>query len=416
MGSKIFTSTWDTAACAAYCDSQTAYNKATAPKDGTPYKICNFYNTYVLTAHKADGSVVPQGQYCALYTEAWSSKYATNGGQWRGQDQYLVSYSFGFPKANPGIDPVVGDPTGAKYQARQDMTYFPSQLTSTFMPYCSSLLGYTIPLTTITPSTIITPLATTTTTVTSTILAQKNKRDVTTDVPQSLVVPWAVNYTATTGLERRATATVPAVLTKYPTAIQSGACSLIVTQQTVVSTITASPVTITAPTQISTTTSVVNVAASPVARSGLIQVQNPSSAYNGQYIYWNHKAFGLLIVQNQASMADSFSIDSQSHLVWGSATIVGNPNYGDSITLDTFLMTTYRSSYPATYPNPVIAVDPYTGFISATDPDGRNVLQICAASTATTYNDPSFGTGPYLIIGSYVRPNCELAKLKFVSA
>ncbi|OBW63524.1 MAG: Uncharacterized protein AUREO_064100 [Aureobasidium pullulans] len=109
MGSKIFTSTWDVASCSAYCDSQTAYNKATAPKDGTPYKVCNFFNTYVLTAYKADGTVVPQGQYCALYTEAWTSTYATNAGQWRGQDQYLVNYSFGYPKSSPGVSPTVGD-------------------------------------------------------------------------------------------------------------------------------------------------------------------------------------------------------------------------------------------------------------------------------------------------------------------
>jgi hypothetical protein len=415
MGSKIFTSTWDVNSCARYCDAQTAYNKATAPKDGTPYKICNFFNTYVLTAHKADGSVVPQGQYCALYTEQWGSSYAVNSGQWRGQDQYLVSYSFGFAKSNPGVAPTVGDSQGAMYQARQDMTYFPSQLTSTFMPYCSSLLGYTIPLTTVTPSTTATPLTTTTTTVTSTTGAQNSKRDATTGVPQSLVVPWVLNYTATTGLERRATATVPAVLTKYPTAVQSGACSLIITKQTVASTITASPVTITAPTQVSTATSVVNVVATPVLRSGLIQVQNPSSGYDGQYINWNHGDYGLLIVQNQASLADSFSIDSQSHLVWGSATIVGNPVY-DDITYDTILMTKYRDSYPDYFPNPVIAIDPSTGFISATDSDGRNVLQICAASTANVYSDSRFGKGPYLIVGSYVRPNCELAKLKFVSA
>lgn len=417
MGSKIFTSTWDVASCSAYCDSQTAYNKATAPKDGTPYKVCNFFNTYVLTAYKADGTVVPQGQYCALYTEAWTSTYAVNGGQWRGQDQYLVNYSFGYSKSNPGVSPTAGDATGAKYQARQDMTYFPSQLTSTFMPYCSSLLGYTVPLTTVTPSTTVTPLTTTTTTVFSTTGAQNNKRDATTSVPLSLVVPWILNYTTTTsGLERRATATVPAVLTKYPTAVQSGACSLIITQQTAVSTITASPVTITAPTQISTTTSVVNVAATPVLNSGFIQVQNPSSGYNGQYIHWNHGDYGLLIVQGQASTADSFSIDSQSHLVWGSATIAGNPNYSDQITYDTILMTKHRNSYPDIYPNPVIAIDPSTGFISATDIDGRNVLQICAASTATIYSSSYFGMGPYLIVGSYVRPNCELAKLKFVSA
>ncbi|KAK5999569.1 hypothetical protein QM012_005422 [Aureobasidium pullulans] len=237
MGSKIFTSTWDAAACAAYCDSQTAYNKATAPKDGTPYKICNFYNTYVLTAYKADGSVVPQGQYCALYTEAWPSKYATNGGQWRGKDQYLVSYSFGYPKVNPGIDPTVGDTTGAVYQARQDMTYSPSSLTAVFQPFCSSLLGYSVPIASATALTTTTPVVTST--VVSTITAAANaKRD-----GRSL--------------------STPAVLTKYPASIYSSACKLIATSPTVTSTITVATSTITAAAQTTIVTSTTTVAAAP---------------------------------------------------------------------------------------------------------------------------------------------------------
>ncbi|KAG9868242.1 hypothetical protein KCU77_g370, partial [Aureobasidium melanogenum] len=242
MGSKIFTSTWDTAACAAYCDSQTAYNKATAPKDGTPYKICNFYNTYVLTTYKADGSVVPQGQYCALYTEAWPIKYATNGGQWRGQDQYLVSYSFGFPKANPGIDPTVGDTTGAVYQARQDMTYYSASLTSVFQPFCSSLLGYSVPIASATALTTTTPVVTTTVVATS-FAAANAKR--------------AVRSLST-----------PAVLTKYPASIFASACSLIATSPTITSTITAATSTVTAAatTVVATSTTVIQVVGTPNAQ------------------------------------------------------------------------------------------------------------------------------------------------------
>lgn len=239
MGSKIFTSTWDTAACAAYCDSQTAYNKATAPKDGTPYKICNFYNTYVLTAYKADGSVVPQGQYCALYTEAWPIKYATNGGQWRGKDQYLVSYSFGFPKANPGIDPTVGDTTGAVYQARQDMTYSPSSLTAVFQPFCSSLLGYSVPIASATALTTVTPVVTTTVVTTS--------------------------FAAANAKRAAASLSTPAVLTKYPSSIFRSACSLIATSPTVTSTITVTTSTSTAATStvVATSTTVVQVKGTP---------------------------------------------------------------------------------------------------------------------------------------------------------
>ncbi|KAH0168770.1 hypothetical protein KCU67_g3338, partial [Aureobasidium melanogenum] len=242
MGSKIFTSTWETAACAAYCDSQTAYNKATAPNDGTPYKICNFFNTYVLTAYKADGSVVPQGQYCALYTEAWPIKYATNGGQWRGQDQYLVSYSFGFPKANPGIDPTIGDTTGAIYQARQDMTYSPSSLTAVFQPFCSSLLGYSVPIASATALTTTTPVVTTTVVATS--------------------------FAAANAKRAAISLSTPVVLTKYPASIFASACSLIATSPTVTSTITAatSVVTAAATTVVATSTTVIQVNGTPNAQ------------------------------------------------------------------------------------------------------------------------------------------------------
>ncbi|KAL2028265.1 hypothetical protein VTO58DRAFT_110953 [Aureobasidium pullulans] len=238
MGSKIFTSTWDVASCSAYCDSQTAYNKATAPKDGTPYKVCNFFNTYVLTAYKADGTVVPQGQYCALYTEAWTSTYAVNGGQWRGQDQYLVNYSFGYSKSNSGVSPTVGDATGAKYQARQDMTYSPASLTSVFQPFCSSLLGYNIPVVSATALTTTTPIFSTTVIVTSTAAANA-KRAAASSLP------------------------TPAVLTKYPASVIASACGLIATSPTVTSTTTAATSTVTAPTQTSFVTSVSIVAAAP---------------------------------------------------------------------------------------------------------------------------------------------------------
>lgn len=212
MGARIFTSTWEVATCAAYCDSQTAYNKATAPTDGTPYKICNFFNTYVLTEYMANGTVVPQGQYCSLYTEAWNSTYAVNGGQWWGDNQYLVSYSFGYPKLNPGIDPSVGDAVGAEHQAVADIEW------ASLQPFCSSYLGYTAQTMTVT------------TTTTSTLGA-------TSTMPQTS----AVQNQPTVQKQKRALST-PDVLTKYPATIVSSACQLQATQpaaSTVVVTVTA---------------------------------------------------------------------------------------------------------------------------------------------------------------------------------
>jgi hypothetical protein len=226
------------ASCAAYCDSQTAYNKATAPKDGTPYKTCNFFNTYVLTAHKADGSVVPQGQYCALYTEAWSATYAVNGGQWRGQDQYLVSYSFGYPKVNSGISPTVGDSNGAAYQAVADIKW------SSLQPFCSTLLGYSIPVIS------VTALSTTSTVTT---VQSGNTVIPTTDLPY-----------------KRAAQTTPAGLSKYQPFVLSSACSMVVTSPTVTSTTTAA-------TSFTTIVSTTIVVVAPTATACVLNPSRPGT-------------------------------------------------------------------------------------------------------------------------------------------
>jgi hypothetical protein len=133
MGSRLFNTIWEVASCAAYCDAQTAYNKRTA--NGKPFKSCNFFTTYVLTAYMADGQVTPQGQYCSLYTEAWPISYAKNGGSWSGKDQYRISYSFGYARIDPGIDPLVGDSAGAVSQAIAEIRR--SKLES----YCNSAVS-----------------------------------------------------------------------------------------------------------------------------------------------------------------------------------------------------------------------------------------------------------------------------------
>lgn len=237
MGAKIFTGTWDVSQCSNYCDAQTKYNLATAPKDGTPAKVCKFFNTYLLQAKLANGTIVPQGQYCSLYTEAWSSTYAVNGGQWRGQDQYTVDYSFGYAKiaSSSDVSPTVGYTSGAVYQARQDMTYSPSSLTAVFQPFCSSLLKYTSPVASATALTTTTPV------VTSTVFS---------------------TTTAAANAKRAASSlSVPAVLTKYPASVYASACSLIVTSPTVTSTTTVATSIVTAAASTTVVTSVSTVAA-----------------------------------------------------------------------------------------------------------------------------------------------------------
>jgi hypothetical protein len=64
MGSTIFTAGgFNPQLCATYCSSQTKYNAAHPAKDGSPPKVCNFFNTYILYKNSASN---PQGQYCAM--------------------------------------------------------------------------------------------------------------------------------------------------------------------------------------------------------------------------------------------------------------------------------------------------------------------------------------------------------------
>ncbi|KAG9695770.1 hypothetical protein KCU95_g4208, partial [Aureobasidium melanogenum] len=372
MGSKIFTSTWDTAACAAYCDSQTAYNKATAPKDGTPYKICNFYNTYVLTAYKADGSVVPQGQYCALYTEAWPIKYATNAGQWRGKDQYLVSYSFGFPKANPGIDPTMGDMTGAVYQARQDMTYSPSSLTAVFQPFCSSLLKYSVPIASATASTTVTPIVSSTVIVTSTITTLANAR--------------------------RALFT-PAVLTKYPAAVIAGACSLIATSPTSTLTTTVATATVTASTSTALATAVTTVAVpqdpnppTPNYCSGLpsffLQVSAPGTSADQQF-GWVSGGVNIYFEQVLSTKSTVMCFDSNNYVYagWNNHVLVQSTDVTNP-----FIGFKDQSSMAGYSPVPCSIVD---GQFSCQGTGGRNINQV--SSNREWFSGSSVASGNYAV-------------------
>ncbi|TIA26524.1 hypothetical protein D6C81_00676 [Aureobasidium pullulans] len=229
MGSRIFTAgPFNASLCAAHCQAQNAYNIAHPPNNGSPVKICNFFNTYLLYLNKTSNS---QGQYCSLYTEAWDSSYATNKGQYRGNDHYMIEYSYSFTNASSaGFNPKKGDTNGAVHQASVDIQY------ATLQPFCSSALGYSALLATVTPTTVVSPLATSTVLRTTTTTASINKRALST----------------------------PAVLTKYPASIVASACSMLVSQATSTSTSTAPVTTIQAATQTTLETSVITVTASPI--------------------------------------------------------------------------------------------------------------------------------------------------------
>ncbi|KAI0136404.1 hypothetical protein BJ170DRAFT_727865 [Xylariales sp. AK1849] len=88
MGLKIFSSgPFDPALCTSACTAQTEYNIAHPPASGSP-QTCQFVNTYMLIENGGSGI-----QICSLYSASWDVSYATNTGQYRGNDLYTIDYS-----------------------------------------------------------------------------------------------------------------------------------------------------------------------------------------------------------------------------------------------------------------------------------------------------------------------------------
>ncbi|KAK8040188.1 hypothetical protein PG993_008599 [Apiospora rasikravindrae] len=98
MGAKVFTSgPFDVGLCAAACEAQTAYNLQYPPAYGAPL-TCQLFNTYMLLR---DGLSV--GQYCVMYTEFWDNSHMTNHGEWRGREEYTITWSLEYSNTtDPG--------------------------------------------------------------------------------------------------------------------------------------------------------------------------------------------------------------------------------------------------------------------------------------------------------------------------
>ncbi|UQC79276.1 uncharacterized protein CLUP02_04755 [Colletotrichum lupini] len=175
LGSKIFTDgPFDPKLCAAACTAQSEYNVAHPPANA-PAQTCQFFNTFFVLKNG-----VPEGQYCSLYSKSWDNSYAVNNGQWRGSDHYTISYSFSYTNATDAGKPRIPCAVASASSAI---------VTSSLQPYCSSLLGYTTPVTTATetdfttiPATTVvstvTPLTTSYSTTTQLVAVTKHlKRD-----------------------------------------------------------------------------------------------------------------------------------------------------------------------------------------------------------------------------------------------
>ncbi|KAI5272163.1 hypothetical protein E4T47_04595 [Aureobasidium subglaciale] len=235
MGSKLFTAgPFNATLCAEACNAQNVYNLAHPPTDGSPVQTCQFFNTYLMSLN----GKTALGQYCAMYSSAWSNKYATNTGAWNGNDRYTIgsSYTF-FNSTNPGTTP---NAAAAIAQAKEEISV------SSLQSYCSTLLGYNDLNAYVTVTSTRVPVTTVTSTSTLKIKASSSS--------SSSSVSSSVSK-ASSSLSKRAVASsipTPTPLTKYPGSILSSACSMLVTSVPKTATITVSTATVTGATSRST--------------------------------------------------------------------------------------------------------------------------------------------------------------------
>jgi hypothetical protein len=279
-----------------------------------------------------------------MYAQSWGSQYATNVGQYRGNDHFKIQYSFSYSNStNPGTP----NPLAAVYQARNDIQW-PS---NSAQPYCSSILGYTTPVVTATIVATSTPLTTTTTTAIQTDLTTTTvikpttttvtstrvtaaKRDIgamptewtTIDGVRAKVLPTVLGPSTTEAVKRRDIA-LPQVLSKYPASIISSACVLAVTPVTVTSTAT-SLVTSTVATvysteiQYTTTTTTASVTTEPIVIETAIATCTASSYrfkmvgghHDGEYVLgsepygYNEYDYGYLFSSTLQQAAPIYSL------------------------------------------------------------------------------------------------------------
>jgi hypothetical protein len=230
MGAKVFTSgPFNATLCAEACNAQNVYNLAHPPADGSPVQTCQFFTTYILSVN----SKTALGQYCAMYSATWSNKYATNIGQWSGNDRYTIGSSYSFSNlTNPGTTP---NPVAAVAQAKEEIA------ASTLQGYCSTFLGYNDLNAYVTATSTKIPVSTVTATTTLKVKASSSTSG-------------SSSSSKTSSLTKRAVASVstPPALTKYPASILSSACSALVTSVPKTATITVSTATATGATSRST--------------------------------------------------------------------------------------------------------------------------------------------------------------------
>ncbi|THY30948.1 hypothetical protein D6D01_03050 [Aureobasidium pullulans] len=244
MGAKVFaTGPFNATLCAEACNAQNIYNIVNPPADGAPVQTCQFFNTYLLFLNNTQAL----GQYCAMYSSAWTSKYATKVEQWSGNDRYTVQFSYSFSNiTNPGTTP---NKAAAVAQAKEEIAY------STLQGYCSTLLAYNDLNAYVTATSTKIPVSTVTTTTTLKIKASSSSSSSSPSSSSSVKASSSSSSLKASSLSKRAVASAvstPAGLTKYPANVLSVACSALVTSVPKTATVTVSTVTVTGATSRST--------------------------------------------------------------------------------------------------------------------------------------------------------------------
>ena len=129
---------FDPQRCAAICEATSQYNIEHPSDPSRPPRLCKFYNTYILNKN-----FYSQGQICAMYTQSWDpSVYATNDGQWRGDDHYTISSSVFFHNATDVTTPVCPADIN-RLQTDSDAGAFCTSFNSYVAPSTSTVTSYT---------------------------------------------------------------------------------------------------------------------------------------------------------------------------------------------------------------------------------------------------------------------------------
>lgn len=195
MGMRMFTDglPFDPARCAAVCNETTQYAIAHPLSDPSKSpQLCTFYNTFVLSK-----SNVPQGQYCAMYSQSWDpDEYAKNTGQWDSEgNHFTISSSFFSSNVSTPVCPEDVATLREDYLAQV---------------FCTSYISYTAPaaVTTIITSTTIYETCSTPTTTVSNVLIPPG-HGFASEIPGSIFFPLTTLVTIETP-----TGTAPARLGK----------------------------------------------------------------------------------------------------------------------------------------------------------------------------------------------------------